>query len=194
MQRRELDRHTVLQLDRLVASHLADGLDGIEIALVIALGVGRRPCALAQHVKGTERALAFPGALDRFGNLATEDELLAHDAHGAHRRRPDHRLTHFLGHLAPVIARILPRLGVHINDIAGQHQAQRRGVHQPVFRTAHMFGPGAAGNFFRDQPVRCRGIGDTQQGLGQTHQRQPLAIGQAELLQEAVHQAARAGR
>ena len=194
VQGRELDGNTVLQLDRLVASHLANGIDGVEIALMIALGVGSRARALAQHIERAQAPFTLLGPFDRLGDLAPQDEILAHDAHGPHCRRPDHRLTQLLGQALPVGTGILARFRVHIEQAARHHQAQRGGIDQPAFRAAHVLRPGPAGNLLGNQLVGSGSIGDAQQGFRQAHQRQALAIGQAEFLQETVHQPTRLRR
>ena len=129
-----------------------------------------------------------PALLSVF-HRATEYELLAHDAHCLHHGGADNRFTAFADQSLNEFCWSLFQAGGHTNHLPGQHQTPCRGIHQPGFRLPLMGAPVAGTDLLGNQFVARLGVRHTQQGFGQTHQREAFRIGQAELLQEAFHHA-----
>ena len=189
----ELHRHAVSVLGAPAVLRAADGLDGGGVARLVAGGVGGGARPLAQHVEAADIALA-PGAAERLLDGAPQHELLAHDADGAAHRGPDDRLAEPGGEAAEVAGHVCARLGVHVDELAGEHQAEGGGVDEHAVGAAHVAGPVGRADLLSDQGVARGVVGGAQEGLGQAHQRQPLGGAQAELLQEALDNALPARR
>ena len=62
MKRGELDRDTRSQIDAFARAGIADGLDGADVIVVIALGIGGSHRRFAQHVVAVAEALGLPFA------------------------------------------------------------------------------------------------------------------------------------
>jgi len=191
-QGRQLDRDAVAGLRSAhalgVAPHLADGLDGPGIDFLVADGVLAGAGTLAQHVETAQPAFAgraFQRPLDR----ATDHELFTHHPHCRSHGLADHRLTDAARHPAQEAGQVALGVLVDLDQLAGQHQPPCRGVDEQAFGLAQMLGPVGRADLLRDQPVARLLVGNTQQGLGHTHQGQTLAGAQRKLLQEALDHA-----
>ena len=138
----------------------------------IAFGVATGQRRLAEHVEGmTEQsAFGFDRAIQRFVDVTTHDELVAHDAHGLTKRRTQHRLADTTRDAGQKAARIVHIHVARPNDAPGEHQAPGGRIHEQRLTIAQMRGPIAGGDFVRDQFVRRRVIRDAQQRFRQTHQ------------------------
>ncbi len=169
---------------RALAAALADGMDGVGIDLLIALGIGHGARAFAQHVEAAQPLLAI-GALEGTANRAPDDELLTHHADGRGDRLTDDRLADPSRHAPKEARQVAPRILVNLDQLARQHQAPGRGVDEQAVGLAHVAGPVGRSDLLGDQPVTRILIGGAQQGLGEAHEGQTLARAQRELLQEA---------
>ena len=193
MQRRQLYGNPVSRLRRCPRLRFADLADRIRIALEIAPRIRSRSRALAQHVERMARRLAFLhialAALQRFINRTPHHELSAHDAHRLHHGAADHRLARLPHHALHEARRV--RLGVlrRLHNPPRQHQPPGGRIHQQRVRLAAMVRPIARRDLLGDQRIRRVRVRHAQQRLGQAHQRQPLWVGQPELLKEAFHHA-----
>ena len=134
-----------------------------------------RICArgLAQHVIGIGISLffhfagAFHGGCDGFA----QNKLTAHFLHRARYCGADHRFTQSFdrrfqrsNNTRIFIVQHRPR----------QHERPSRCIDQGGRGMPHMFAPIGGCNFIFDQRVNRFGIRHTQQGFGQTHQRDPF--------------------
>ena len=189
MQRGQLHRNARPMRQRGIAGAHADGGDGIRIRGKIALGVGRRAGALAQHVEGIKELAPRPGARQRLTNRLSKHEMRAEQPHrlaggGAHRRQAeplDQRLDDAVRRFA------------RVDDAGGQPQGPGRGRYQKRGRAGVVLRPVAAPELVLDQPVGGAGVWHPQQRLGQHHQRQALLGGERIGVQEILHPAEPAG-
>ncbi|MNN20793.1 hypothetical protein D3C81_1340880 [compost metagenome] len=175
-------------LRALALGGLAHGLDGVGVDLLIALGVGDGAGALAQHVEAAQPALAVR-TLQRRLDGATDHELLAHDLDGGGHGLTDDRLAQTPGDALEEARQVGLGLIVHVDQLAGQHQAPGRGVDEQAVRLTHVRGPVGRADLLGDQAVAGVGVRRPQQGLGQAHQGQTFAGAQRKLLQEAFDHA-----
>ena len=187
-QGRQLDRDAVAALGAFALGGLAHGLDGVGVDLFIAFGVGGGAGALAQHVEAAQPVFAVR-TLQRRLDGAADDELLAHDLDGGGDGLTDDRLAQTPDQTLEEVRQVGARLLVDVDQLAGQHQTPGRGVDEQAVRLAQVRGPVGRADLFGDQAVAGVGVGRTQQGLGQTHQRQTFTGAQGELLQEAFDHA-----
>ncbi|KAG0765750.1 hypothetical protein G6F22_017964 [Rhizopus arrhizus] len=81
-------------------------------------------------------------------------------------------------------------LAAHGHQLAGDHQAPGRGVHDQRLRTAHVGLPVAAGDLVADQRVARGAVGNAQQRFGQAHQRHAFLAGQRKFLDQPFDAAA----
>ena len=116
--------------------------------------------------------LGRPRALERLVDRAPHDELAAEDAHRRGHRLAHHRLARAGDEAAQGGAQIV-RLGLRMQQPAGQHQRPGRGVDEERFRVAEMARPIGLAELVADQPVDGLGIGDAQQRLGEAEQAPP---------------------
>ena len=194
MQRRELDRDARALVDTAAGRSLADRIDRVAIRRQVALRVGLGQRRLAEHVVRIAEALALapPGAHQRLLDRLAGDELLAHQPHRHVDAAPHDRLA---------AAREEPRqragkapLGVGRDQLAGQQQAPRRGIHEDRRAAAQMGLPIGVADLVADQRVASRSVGNAQQRLGQAHQGDALLRRQRELLDQALDQALASAR
>ena len=185
-QGRQLHRHAMAVLGPCAMAGLADRADRVGVEALVALGVGGRARALAQHVEGAEHVVA-PRALERLFDGAAEHELLAHDPHRRHDGLAHHRLAEASREALDEAADVAPRLLVHLHQLAGQHQPPGGGVDEQAVGAAEMAGPIGRADLLGDQAVAGVLVGRAQQRLGQAHERQAFLGAERELLQEAFH-------
>ena len=176
---RQLDR------DRVAVRHVrrADPADRRDIAVVITLGVVRRPRRLPKHVEagGEAGIVLVGGAFERLVDRPPHNEDLAHHPHRRADRGPHERLARPRDQ--PPQHRGAARLA---DDGAGQHQPPCRRVDQRRIRLAGMRAPVGAADLVTDQQVGGGGVGHAQERLGQAEQRDALGCIQPVLLEEAV--------
>ncbi len=189
VQGRQLDRDARAFVDAPAIAGLADRMDGVFVVAQVALGVIAGHCRLAQHVVGVAEALGLQalGILQRFANRLAGDELLAHHAHGHVHALADQRLAAPADQAGERLAQ--RAFAVRGHQLAGQHQAPGGGIDEHRRALAHVGLPLAVGDLVADQHIARGRIGDTQQRLGQAHQRNAFLRRQRKLLQQALHQA-----
>ncbi len=164
-----------------------DGLDRLRIGVVIALGVGRRARAFAQHVEGIAIACCPSPRppLQRFLDRPSTDELAGQDAHGIKHGLADDGLAAFRDKPAQDILRLV----VETDDAAGEQKAEGRGVDEKRVRLAEMGFPIANAQLVLDQTVAGLGVGNAQQRLGEAEQHHAFLARQPVLLQKSVEPA-----
>ena len=168
---------------------LADGVDGLLVVAQVTLGVCRGQRGLAQHVIGITKALRLQraGVAQRLGDGFAGDELLTHHAHGHVHTLADQPLA-ALGGDAPQ-RRAQAGFAVGGHQLAGKQQAPGGGVDEQRGAFAQVRLPLAVGDLVADECVAGGSIGDTQQRLGQAHQRHTFLRRQGKFLQQPLHNA-----
>ena len=168
----------------------ANRVDGLLVGLQVALCVGIGGGRLAQHVVAVAKALLFIGAAvgQRLGDVLARHELLAHQLHGAVHALADQGLAALADHARQRRRQVLLAAGGC--ELARQHQAPGRRVHEQRGRAAHMGTPVALADLVADQRIARGTVGNAQQRLGQAHQRHAFLAGQGKLLHQRRHAAA----
>ncbi|CAB3925919.1 hypothetical protein LMG26858_05800 [Achromobacter anxifer] len=192
MQRRQLDRNARALIDAAAGSGLADGVDGLLVRGVIAVGVLGRGRGLAQHVVGIAEAAGLHLAVvgQRLGNGLARHELFAHHAHGHVHALAHQRLAALADQPGQRLGQRL--LAAHRHQLARDHQAPGGGVDEQGLRAAHVRLPVAAGDLVADQRVARGAVRNAQQRLGQAHERHAFLAGQRKFLDQAFDPAAAA--
>ncbi|CAE6942891.1 hypothetical protein R69927_07784 [Paraburkholderia domus] len=128
MQRRQLDRDARAFVNAAAAGGLADRVDRLFVRRVIALRVGFGGSRFAEHVVRVAEAARFVFAAvgQRFGDVLAGDELFAHQAHRHIDALADQRLAALTDQTRK--RRREARLAVGPHQLAGDHQAPRRGI------------------------------------------------------------------
>ena len=123
-------------------------------------------------------------ARQRFVDVATHHELLAHDAHrlaerGAHDGLAEPRDQ------APQETRRIADLELRVaHQLASQHEAPGRGIDEQRISLAEVIRPLPDRDLVGDEAIRRVGVGNAQQRLGQAHEDHALLRSEAVLLQE----------
>ena len=192
VQRRQLDRDARAFVDAAPRAGLADGMDGLLVRGVVALGIVGRGGGLAQHVVRIAEAAGFHLAVvgQRLGDGLARHELLAHHPHRQVHALADQRLAALADQARQRARQVL--LAVDGDQLARQHQPPGGRIDEQRLASADMRLPVAAGHLVADQRITRGAVGNAQQGLGQAHQRHALLAGQREFLDQALHAAARA--
>ena len=190
VQGRQLDGDARPLEDAAPVGGRANRVDGLLVRLQIALCIGIGGGRFAQHVVAVAKALFFIGAAvgQRLGNVLARHELLAHQLHGAVHALADQRLAALADHARQRRRQVLLAAGGR--ELARQHQAPGRRVHEQRGRAAHMGTPVALADLVADQRIARGTVGNAQQRLGQAHQRHAFLAGQRELLHQSRHAAA----
>ena len=118
---------------------------------------------------------------------------MAHDLHRLAHREADDRLAGATDQ--PLEGAVDVALGVvgQVDQLAGQHQAPGRGIHQHGIRLAEVALPVGIAQLVADQGVGGGLVGDAQQGFGHAHQQHPLVAAQVVLAHEGLDRALLAG-
>ena len=150
--------------------------------------IGLCPRGFAKHIIGIGKALGLHpfGAFHRLVDIFTQDKLATHFAHGTTHRSADHRLAQAFDRPAQVPRDA--RLFV-VQHTTRQHQRPSGGIDQRRGGMAQMLAPIRGRDFILDQRVDRVGVGNPQQGFGQTHQGDTLVGGQPVFGQKDFHQA-----
>ena len=190
VQRRELDRDPRAVRQSVVASRAADRVDRSGIGGEVAVGIGLRARALAQHVEGVaiELARAGAGTLQRLLDGLAKDEVIAHHAHGLTCRGAHGRDAQALGQAADDACRRLARL----DDARSDAERPGRGGHQERIRLGFMMSEIALAELVLDQPVGGGGVGHAQQRFRQDHQGEAL-LGRERIFPQQLLDAAQTG-
>ncbi len=188
VQRGQLDRDPGRVDDATLADLLADGMDRGGVGLHVALRVGVRARALAEHVVGVTVALLLvvARALQGLVDGAAEHELAAEDAHGLAHGLADERLAAARDQAAEHRAQVAVAVAAVLDHLPGQHQRPGGGIDEGRVRVAQVLFPVAAAELVADQPVGGLAVGDAQQRLGQAHQHHALLAGELVLVHEGV--------
>ena len=172
---------------RLIFDRAADCLDGARVGIGIACGVGIGTCAFAEHVEGAERERGVArAAREGFVNAATDHEFATDDLHRATERVAHDRLGDALTETTqptPGVGRDVAR---QIHQLAGEHQTPGRSVDEQRARATRMGIPMTTRDFFGNQAIGGLVVGNSQQRLGEAHERDTLLVGEPEFLQEGV--------
>ena len=168
----------------LVAGRAADGLDGGRVARKVMLGVIGRARALAEHVEGipVEAPLGRARPVQRLVDGLAEHEMVAENAHGLPRRRPDRRQAEALGELAEDAFGRLARM----DDARRDAEGPGGGVDQKGVRLGLVVGEVALTELVLDEPVGGGGVRHAQQRLGQDHEGEALLGGQGVFAQHLL--------
>ena len=143
---------------------------------------------LAEHVEAVAPVLGLfgRGALKRFVDGATEDELAAKDLHCLPNRGANDGLAEAPDGAAERRAPAFGAVVGFIEHLARQQQRESGGIDEGRFGAAHFLGPVGARKLVVDQFVGGVRVGDAQQGLGEAHQRDTFVRAEVIGLQERV--------
>ena len=169
----------------------ADRADGIAVGLQVAVGVGLGEGRLAQHVERIQIVgrLALAAALQRLGDGAAHDELVAHDAHRLAHGQADRRFAGPADQATEGADGVAAGFVGQVDHAAGQHQAPGGGIDQHRTGPAHVLVPVGVAQLVPDQLVGRGPVGHPQQGLGHAHQQHAFLAGQVVLAHEGLHHA-----
>ena len=183
----EFHRNAGVGADVASGGRAGDGGDGAGIGQVVAVGVSLGAGGFAQHVIavgaafGLQIAGAVHGGVDGF----TQDKGAAHFLHGAGDGGADHRLSQ----PAHGGAQVADHAGFAVvQHFAGQHERPCGGIDERRGGAAKVAAPVGGGDLVLDQRVHRGGVGDAQQGFGQTHQGDAFVGGKAIFGEEHLHQ------
>ena len=188
MNRRQFYRNARAGLRPAAGGGLADGFDGVQVAVEIALGIGGGTGSFPQHVVGIAVTAFFrdAGAFQRLVDGGTHHKLGAHDLHGVAHRGANDRLAeapHGFPQQAE-LARVV--LVVVVDHLAGQQQAPGRGVDEQGFAVAQVRAPVAVRQLVPNEPIHRQPVRHPQQGFCQAHEDNPFLGRERELLQQGV--------
>ena len=189
-QRGQLDRNARPLVDTAPVRCLADGVDRAFVVGIIPVRVRRGRRCFAQHVVAVGKALGLvdAGALQRFPDRLSGDELFAHQLHRDVDALPDDRLARTRDHTGQ---RGGKRLVVNArHQLARNNKAPSRRVHEQRAALPQVRLPIAIGDLVADQRVSRFGIGDAQQRFGKAHQRNAFVAGQRVFLDQSFDPAA----
>ena len=184
----KFDGNTVAFVNTLACGIFTDGVNGLNVVVVVAVGIFFGVCGFTQHIEGeaVTHFLALFTVLQRFFNGLTGDELFAQQAHGVVNALTDQRRAAFADQTA--------QCGTHLfvvcrGQFAGNQQTpcgrvneERRAVVQVAF-------PVAFRDFVGNQAVTGGIVRNTQQGFGQTHQCNTFFTGEGKLVHQGIYTA-----
>ncbi len=188
MQRRELDRNAGAARQRRITGIGADRFDRGGIGVKIFFGIGAGARGLAEHIERIAEVRMTAGAVDRVGDVLSDDEMRAEEPHRLPRRRA-HRRQAEAAH--QIVKNGLWRLA-RMNDAGGDAERPGRSRDQNRGRFDVAVEPAAGGELVFDQAVCGRGVGHAKERLGQHHERQPL-LGRQRISVQKIFDAAEAG-
>ena len=193
VQRRQLDGNARPLKNATPGRGRANGVDRLLVRLQVAQGIGFGGGGFAQHVVAVAKALFLEGAAvgQRLGNILAGHELLAHQLHGTMHALANDRFAALADDAAQ--GRSQGFFAGGGGQLAGNHQAPGRRVHEQRRRTAHMRTPVAVADLVADQGITRGLVGNAQQRFGQAHQRDAFLAGQRELLHQRGHAAGHGG-
>ena len=192
MQRGQLDRDAGSASDRIDrgrvrrAGAAADRIDRVTIRREIAIGVARGQRGLAEHVVRITIAapLVVAAVRERILDRLAGHELPAEHPHREVDATPDQRFAAAGDHARE--RRRQPARAVRRHELAGDDQPPRGRVDEQRRALPDVRVPVAATDLVADQRVPGRRVGDAQQRLGQTHQRDAFGRRQRELAHQRV--------
>ena len=126
----EFDGNAVAFINALAGGILADGMDGVDVVLIIAFGIGFGHGGFAEHIKGIEIAefFAFFAVFQGFFDGLAGNELFAEHAHGVVYAFEDERLAAFAHDAGERVAEALA--AGRGGELAGYQQAPGGGVYK----------------------------------------------------------------
>jgi hypothetical protein len=113
------------------------------------------------------------GAVERLVDCAAHDELPTENTHCGEHRLAHHRLARARDEAVQHMTEIAVA-GVVSQHPPGQHQGPGRGVNEDRIRMAEMALPIGGGDLIANEPVDRVAVGNAQERLGETHQRDAL--------------------
>ena len=160
-------------------SFTCEPVDRAFVAGAVAFGIVESHRAFAQHVEAVGQPLGTfgCGALERFVDGASVDELAAEDAHGLQRGLADDRFAQPRDRVLECAAHALLRFFGAFEHLAGQHQREGRRIDEGGGAFAEVLGPVDIADLVADQRVGSCCIGHAQQGFGKAHQRHAFFSG-----------------
>ncbi len=192
MQGRQLDRDRGRDDGvRLAARVAADGIDRAAVGREVAVGVALGERGLAEHVVGVAvvRVAALARARQGLADGAPHHELVAHDLHRLPHREPDHRFADAPDQALEGPVHVAPRVVGEVDQVAGEHQAPGRRVHQHRLRLPDVPLPVRLAELVADQRVGGVLVGDAQQRLGHAHQQHAFLAAEVVLAHEGLDHA-----
>ena len=184
----KFDGNAVAFINALSGGIFADGVNGLNVVVVIAVGIFLSVGGFAQHIEGEAVAHFFAlfAVLQRFFNGLSGNKLLAQQAHGVVHALADQGGAAFADEAVQSRTHLLvARRG----QFAGNQQAPCGGVDEQGRAVVQMAFPVAFGNFVGNQAVSRRIVGNAQQSFRQTHQRNAFFAGERKLVHQRIHPA-----
>ena len=173
----------------------ADRPDRVLVGLEVALRVGLRERGLAEHVVRITVApvFLFLRTVERLGDRPPHHELVAHDAHRLAHGQAHHGLAAAPDQALQRAEEVALRLLGQRDQLAGEHQAPGRGVHEQRVALAEVRFPVGVAQLVADQAVGRRGVGDAQQRFRDAHQQHALLGRKVVLAHQALDRRLLAG-
>ena len=186
---RKFDGNAVTFIYAFSGRVFADGVDGLNVVVVITVGIFLGKGCFAQHVERIEIAHFFAlfAVLQGFFDGLPGNELLAQQAHGVIHALADKRCAAFSQQAGQGRAQSV--VIVRGGEFAGNQQAPCGGIDEQRRTIVQVAAPVAFGQFVLNKFVAGFGIGNTQQGFGQTHQCHALFTRQGEFVHQRIHAA-----
>ena len=185
----EFDGNAVAFVHARARRVLADGVNGVDVILIIAVGVGLGHRRLAEHIEGIAVAhlLACLTVFQCFLNRLPGNELLAEQTHRIVHALADKRRAAFAKDAGERVAE-----GMFIGfrgQLAGNQQAPGGGIDEHRRAVAEVAFPVTAGELVGDERVARRLVRNAQQRFGKTHQRHAFLAGKGEFVHQRINTA-----
>ena len=182
----ELDRHPGPVANSRASTDIRERGDRVGVGEVIATRVGLGAGRLSQHVVREAVALRLHRgrAVSGLVHVAPEHELVPELAHRLRDRGADDRLAEAPDRFVQRPGQAFLRLAEHL---AGQQQRPCGGVDQRRARVSEVRGPVRRTDLVLDQRIDGLRVRDSQQRLGQAHERHALVRRESVLGEEALH-------
>ena len=184
----KFDGNTVAFVNALACGIFTDGVNGLNVVVVVAVGILFGVCGFTQHIEreAVTHFLTLFTVLQRFFNGLTGYELFAQQAHGVVHTLTDQRGAAFADQTA--------QCGTHLfvvcrGQFAGNQQTPCSRVNEEGRAIVQVAFPVAFRDFVGNQAVTGCIIRNTQQGFGQTHQCNTFFTGERELVHQGIYAA-----
>ena len=181
--------NTVAFVNALACGIFTDGVNGLNVVVVVAVGIFFGVCGFTQHIEreAVTHFLALFTVLQRFFNGLAGYELFAQQAHCVVHALTDQRRATFADYAAQCRAHVFFRsVG---GQFAGNQQTPCSRVNEEGRAVIQVAFPVAFGDFVGNQAVAGCIVRNTQQGLGQTHQCNTFFTGERELVHQSIYAA-----
>ena len=173
----EFDGNTVAFVNALACGIFADGVNGLNVVVIVAVGVFFGVGGFAQHIEGetVTHFFALFTVLQGFFNGLSCDELFAQQAHGVIHALTDEGGAAFADQAAECRTHLLV---AGCGQFAGNQQTPCGGVDEEGRAVVQMALPVAFGDFIGNQTVAGGVVGNTQKSFRQAHECDAFVAGE----------------